>query len=159
MGRILAAILLAFACLPALALDHTHAAWDALLKKHVRYAANGNASQVSYAAMARERAALKAVLDEYQRVTKAEFVLAMRHGIGLNKVLGTIHTYPTLAEANKYVAGVWKRSKVTQGQMAFARSYNEWMRGEAGLGAVLGKLSALRDKRPYYEAAESHGDD
>ena len=89
----------------------------------------------------------------------AEFVLAMRHGIGLNKVLGTIHTYPTLAEANKYVAGVWKRSKVTQGQMAFAGSYNEWMRGEAGLGAVLGKLSALRDKRPYHEPAESHGDD
>ena len=43
--------------------------------------------------------------------------------------------------------------------MAFAKSYNEWMRGEAGLGAVLGKAFALRDKRPYYQAAESHGDD
>jgi pyruvate/2-oxoglutarate dehydrogenase complex dihydrolipoamide dehydrogenase (E3) component/uncharacterized membrane protein YdjX (TVP38/TMEM64 family) len=89
----------------------------------------------------------------------AEFVLAMRHGIGLNKLLGTIHTYPTLAEANKYVAGVWKRSNVTQGQMAFAQSYNEWRRGEAGLGAVLGKVLSLRDKRPYYQPAENQGDD
>ncbi|MEO7741920.1 MAG: FAD-dependent oxidoreductase [Usitatibacter sp.] len=88
----------------------------------------------------------------------AEFVLAMRHGIGLNKILGTIHTYPTLAEANKYVAGVWKRSKVTRGQMAFAQSFNEWTRGAGGFGAVLGKVFALRDKRPYHQPAESHGD-
>ncbi len=40
----------------------------------------------------------------------AEYVLAMRHGLGLNKILGTIHIYPTLAEANKYVAGEWKRA-------------------------------------------------
>ncbi len=99
------------------------------------------------------------IVGEHAGDLLAEFVLAMRHGIGLNKVLGTIHTYPTLAEANKYVAGVWKRSKVTQGQMAFAKSYNEWMRGEAGFGAVLGKVFALRDKRPYYQPAESHGDD
>ena len=39
-----------------------------------------------------------------------EFVTAMRHGLGLNKILGTIHIYPTLAEANKYVAGAWKRT-------------------------------------------------
>lgn len=39
----------------------------------------------------------------------AEFILAMKHRIGLNKILGTIHIYPTLAEANKYAAGVWKR--------------------------------------------------
>ncbi|OGB31877.1 MAG: pyridine nucleotide-disulfide oxidoreductase, partial [Burkholderiales bacterium RIFCSPLOWO2_02_FULL_66_35] len=39
----------------------------------------------------------------------AEYVLAMKHGLGLNKILGTIHTYPTLAEANKYAAGEWKR--------------------------------------------------
>ena len=43
--------------------------------------------------------------------------------------------------------------------MAFARSYNEWMRGEAGLGSVLGKVFGLRDKRPYHEPVESHGDD
>lgn len=39
----------------------------------------------------------------------AEFVLAMKHGLGLNKILGTIHTYPTMVEANKYVAGVWRK--------------------------------------------------
>ena len=74
MIRFLAVILtLAAASLPAFALDHSHAAWDGLLKKHVRYVANGNASQVSYAGMARDRAALKAVIDEYQKATKAEF--------------------------------------------------------------------------------------
>jgi hypothetical protein len=83
----------------------------------------------------------------------AEFVLAMRHGIGLDKILGTIHTYPTLAEANKFVAGVWKRSRVTRGQMAFAEAYNDWTRGDAGFGSVLGKLGALRDKRPYHDEA------
>ncbi len=61
------------AALPALALDHSHRAWDELLKRHVRYAQNGNASQVSYAGLARDRAALKAVLDDYQKVTRAEF--------------------------------------------------------------------------------------
>jgi pyruvate/2-oxoglutarate dehydrogenase complex dihydrolipoamide dehydrogenase (E3) component len=89
----------------------------------------------------------------------AEVVLAMKHGVGLNAILGTIHAYPTLPEANKYVAGVWKRSKVTRGQMAFAKAFNDWARGEAGLGTVLGKLFALKDKRPYYAVAESHGDD
>jgi pyruvate/2-oxoglutarate dehydrogenase complex dihydrolipoamide dehydrogenase (E3) component/uncharacterized membrane protein YdjX (TVP38/TMEM64 family) len=82
----------------------------------------------------------------------AEFVLAMKHGLGMNHILGTIHIYPTLPEANKYAAGVWKRAQVTQGQMAFARAYHQWTRGEAGFGAVLGKLGALRDKRPYHES-------
>jgi hypothetical protein len=43
--------------------------------------------------------------------------------------------------------------------MAFVQSFNEWTRGEAGLGAVIGKLFGLRDKRPYYEVAQTHGDD
>jgi pyruvate/2-oxoglutarate dehydrogenase complex dihydrolipoamide dehydrogenase (E3) component/uncharacterized membrane protein YdjX (TVP38/TMEM64 family) len=91
----------------------------------------------------------------------AEFVMCMKHRIGLNKVLGTIHAYPTLPEANKFVAGVWKRKQVTQGQMAFATAFNQWTRGEAGLADVLGKLFGLRDKRPYYtvEPAHVHGDD
>ncbi len=89
----------------------------------------------------------------------AELVLAMKHRVGLNQILGTIHAYPTLPEANKYVAGAWKRSHVTQGQMAFARTFNDWTRGETGLAAVLGKLLSLTDKRPYYEIAESHGDE
>ena len=89
----------------------------------------------------------------------AEYVAAMRHGFGMNKILGTIHTYPTLAEANKSAAGVWKRKHVTHGQMAFATAFNDWTRGEAGLGAVVSKLFSLGDKRPYYEVAEGHGDD
>ena len=89
----------------------------------------------------------------------AEFVLAMKQGVGLNRILGTIHAYPTLPEANKYVAGVWKRAHVTQGQMAFVRAFNDWTRGEGGVGAVLAKLFSLTDKRPYYEVAESHGDE
>ena len=36
--------------------------------------------------------------------------------------------------------------------MAFARAYHAWTRGESGFGAVLGKLGALRDKRPYYDS-------
>ncbi|HEX7465164.1 MAG TPA: hypothetical protein VF309_00885, partial [Usitatibacter sp.] len=66
---------------------------------------------------------------------------------------------PTLPEANKFVAGVWKRKQVTRGQMAFVQSFNEWTRGEAGIGAVVAKLFSLGDKRPYYEVAENHGDD
>ena len=88
-----------------------------------------------------------------------EFVAAMRHGFGLGKILGTIHTYPTLAEANKYAAGVWKRSTVTQGQMTFLCAFHEWTRGENGLGAVLAKASSLTDKRPYYQPAENPGHD
>jgi pyruvate/2-oxoglutarate dehydrogenase complex dihydrolipoamide dehydrogenase (E3) component/uncharacterized membrane protein YdjX (TVP38/TMEM64 family) len=83
----------------------------------------------------------------------AEYVLAMKHGLGLNKILGTIHTYPTLAEANKYAAGAWKRSTVTQGQWAFLSAFQAWQRGEHGLGAVLGRVRALlTDKRKAYSA-------
>jgi hypothetical protein len=50
------------------------------------------------------------IVGEHAGDLLAEFVLAMKHGLGLNKILGTIHTYPTLAESNKYVAGEWKRA-------------------------------------------------
>ena len=69
-----------------------------------------------------------------------EYILAMRHGIGLDKILGTIHIYPTLAEANKYAAGAWKRSAVTRGQLAFAEAFQEWMRGAASAASVAGRL-------------------
>jgi pyruvate/2-oxoglutarate dehydrogenase complex dihydrolipoamide dehydrogenase (E3) component len=59
----------------------------------------------------------------------AEFVLAMKHGIGLNKILGTIHIYPTLAEANKYVAGVWKRAHAPQGLLRWLERLHAWQRG------------------------------
>ena len=58
----------------------------------------------------------------------AEYVLAMKHGLGLNKILGTIHTYPTLAEANKYAAGEWKRAHQPERLLAWARRYHDWKR-------------------------------
>ena len=57
-----------------------------------------------------------------------EFILAMRHGIGLNKILGTIHIYPTLVEANKYAAGNWKRAHASQSLLAWAEKFHAWMR-------------------------------
>ncbi|MDN5781329.1 MAG: FAD-dependent oxidoreductase [Luteimonas sp.] len=59
----------------------------------------------------------------------AEFVLAMKHGIGLNKLLGTIHVYPTMAEANKAVAGSWKRAHAPQAALRWARRFFAWQRG------------------------------
>ncbi len=61
----------------------------------------------------------------------AEYVLAMRQGIGLNKILGTIHIYPTLAEANKYAAGAWKRAHAPQNLLRWVERYHAWMRGGA----------------------------
>jgi pyruvate/2-oxoglutarate dehydrogenase complex dihydrolipoamide dehydrogenase (E3) component len=99
------------------------------------------------------------IAGEHAADLLAEFVLAMRHGVGLNKILGTIHTYPTLAEANKYAAGAWKKARVTRGQMDFAQAFHAWTRGEAGFGSVVSRIFALSDKRPYHGTAESHGDD
>ena len=59
----------------------------------------------------------------------AEFVAAMRHGFGLNKILGTIHIYPTLVEANKYAAGVWKKAHAPQGLLRMVERFHSWMRG------------------------------
>jgi pyruvate/2-oxoglutarate dehydrogenase complex dihydrolipoamide dehydrogenase (E3) component/uncharacterized membrane protein YdjX (TVP38/TMEM64 family) len=59
----------------------------------------------------------------------AEFVAAMRHGFGLNKILGTIHIYPTMAEANKYAAGVWKKAHAPQRLLARLEKLHAWMRG------------------------------
>ncbi len=59
----------------------------------------------------------------------AEFVLAMKHGLGLNKILGTVHLYPTMAEANKYVAGEWKRAHAPKKVLAWLENYHAWRRG------------------------------
>ena len=56
----------------------------------------------------------------------AEYVLAMKHGLGLNKILGTIHTYPTLAEANKYAAGEWKRNHQPHKVLEWLRRFHAW---------------------------------
>ncbi|MBA3879311.1 MAG: dihydrolipoyl dehydrogenase [Sphingobium sp.] len=69
------------------------------------------------------------IVGEHAGDLLAEYVLAMKHGLGLNKILGTIHTYPTLAEANKYVAGEWKRAHAPQGILRWLERYHSWMRG------------------------------
>ncbi len=58
----------------------------------------------------------------------AEYVLAMKHGLGLNKILGTIHTYPTLAEANKYAAGEWKRAHQPHALLQWVKRFHDWRR-------------------------------
>jgi len=69
------------------------------------------------------------IVGEHAGDLLAEFVLAMRHGLGLNKILGTIHTYPTLAEANKYAAGQWKRAHAPERVLAWVEKFHRWMRG------------------------------
>ncbi|HRD98667.1 MAG TPA: FAD-dependent oxidoreductase [Rubrivivax sp.] len=58
----------------------------------------------------------------------AEYVLAMKHGLGLNKILSTIHTYPTWAEANKYAAGEWKRAHQPLGLLRWVERFHAWRR-------------------------------
>ena len=59
----------------------------------------------------------------------AEFVLAMKHGIGLGKILGTVHAYPTMAEANKYAAGEWKKAHKPERLLRLAELYHRRRRG------------------------------
>ncbi|WP_244595933.1 FAD-dependent oxidoreductase [Pseudidiomarina aestuarii] len=59
----------------------------------------------------------------------AEFVLAMKHGLGLKKILGTIHIYPTMAEANKFAAGNWQRAHAPERVLAWLASFHRWRRG------------------------------
>ncbi|MBC7708963.1 MAG: FAD-dependent oxidoreductase [Rhizobacter sp.] len=58
-----------------------------------------------------------------------EFVTAMKYGLGLNKILGTIHIYPTLGEANKYAAGVWKRNHQPTKLLEWVAKFHTWERG------------------------------
>ncbi|MFL0670004.1 MAG: FAD-dependent oxidoreductase [Erythrobacter sp.] len=59
----------------------------------------------------------------------AEYVLAMKHGLGLNKLLGTIHAYPTMAEANKFAAGQWKIARKPEKLLKWVEKYHTWRRG------------------------------
>ncbi|HNM06870.1 MAG TPA: hypothetical protein PKK05_28395, partial [Leptospiraceae bacterium] len=59
----------------------------------------------------------------------AEYVLAMKHGIGLNKILGTVHSYPTMSEANKYAAGNWKKKHKPEKLLNFLQKFHSWRRG------------------------------
>jgi len=59
----------------------------------------------------------------------AEYVLAMKHKLGLNKILGTIHSYPTMAEANKFAAGEWKKAHKPEKVLDLLEKYHAWRRG------------------------------
>lgn len=59
----------------------------------------------------------------------AEFILAMTHGLGLNRILQTIHVYPTMSEANKHAAGTWRRAHVSPRTTRWLERYHRWMRG------------------------------
>jgi len=58
----------------------------------------------------------------------AEYVMAMKYGLGLNKILGTIHIYPTMTEANKYVAGNWKRAHKPEKLLEWVKRFHGWRR-------------------------------
>ena len=68
------------------------------------------------------------IVGEHAGELIIEFITAMKHGIGLNKILGTIHIYPTLVEANKYAAGAWKRAHAPQRVLSYLERFHTWMR-------------------------------
>lgn len=69
------------------------------------------------------------VVSEHAGDLIAEFVLAMKHGLGLEKILGTIHSYPTWAEGNKYAAGEWKRAHAPESILKLLEKYHTFRRG------------------------------
>lgn len=69
------------------------------------------------------------IVGEHAGDLLAEFVFAMKHGLGLKKILGTIHTYPTLAEANKFAAGEWAKAHVNPRTLAILEWFHAWRRG------------------------------
>jgi pyruvate/2-oxoglutarate dehydrogenase complex dihydrolipoamide dehydrogenase (E3) component len=68
------------------------------------------------------------IVGEHAGDLIAEFVLAMRYKLGLNKILGTIHIYPTLAEANKYAAGNWKKAHAPEKLLSYVQRFHAWQR-------------------------------
>lgn len=77
----------------------------------------------------RDRIVGATIAGEHAGDLIVEFIMAMKHDIGLNRILGTIHIYPTLAEANKYTAGAWKRNHVSQKLLTWVEKYHAWQRG------------------------------
>ncbi len=68
------------------------------------------------------------IVGEHAGDLIAEYVAAMRHNFGLNKILGTIHIYPTLVEANKYTAGNWKKAHTPTKLLKWVERYHQWLR-------------------------------
>jgi pyruvate/2-oxoglutarate dehydrogenase complex dihydrolipoamide dehydrogenase (E3) component/uncharacterized membrane protein YdjX (TVP38/TMEM64 family) len=99
------------------------------------------------------------IVGEHAGDLLVEFVAAMKHGFGLEGILSTIHTYPTLGEANKFAAGVYKRSTATVGKLAVAKALNDWTRGEGSFGGLVSSAVALAikpDNTPAYPKLETH---
>lgn len=69
------------------------------------------------------------IVGEHAGDLITEYVAAMKHGLGLNKILGTIHIYPTLAEANKYAAGEWKRAHAPAAALNWLARFHQWRLG------------------------------
>lgn len=69
------------------------------------------------------------IIGQHASDLLVEFIAAMKHGFGLNAILGTIHTYPTMSEANKYLAGNWKKERKPEGLLNFVKKYHAWKRG------------------------------
>jgi len=69
------------------------------------------------------------IVAEHAGELVAEYVTAMRHGLGLNKILGTIHTYPTMVEANKYAAGEWRKARKPEKLLLWVERYHAFRRG------------------------------
>lgn len=69
------------------------------------------------------------IVSEHAGDLLAEFVLAMKHNLGLNKILGTIHSYPTWAEGVKYAAGEWKRANKPEKLLNIVEKYHTFKRG------------------------------
>ncbi len=86
------------------------------------------------------------IVGEHGGDLLAEFVLAMKQGLGLNKILGTIHAYPTWAEANKYAAGEWKRAHAPQTVLAWLEKYHSWRRGKDGKAQLVDATVAHSDR-------------
>ncbi|MBB88303.1 MAG: pyridine nucleotide-disulfide oxidoreductase [Xanthomonadales bacterium] len=72
------------------------------------------------------------IVGEHAAELLAEYTLAMRHGLGLNKIMGTIHVYPTLSEANKYAAGQWKNAHKPEGVLRWVERFHDWRRKGGG---------------------------
>ncbi len=99
------------------------------------------------------------IVGEHAGDLLVEFVAAMKHGFGLEGILATIHTYPTLGEANKFAAGVYKRSTATVGKLAVGKALNDWTRGEGSFGTLLSSVVALvvsPDNTPAYPKQAAH---
>jgi pyruvate/2-oxoglutarate dehydrogenase complex dihydrolipoamide dehydrogenase (E3) component len=86
------------------------------------------------------------IVGEHAGDLIAEYVAAMRHGLGLNKILSTIHIYPTLAEANKYAAGVWKKAHAPQGTLRWLERFHGWMRRDSGQASSTSSTTPVNEK-------------